>query len=89
MLLLTISDFRSNMSTYLKRALTERIAVKSPSGIFEIKPSTEIFTNPSPSGDTFYDNPKNVEHLNKAIEEAHTEGAKRYSWDEIKQEVGI
>ncbi|MFI3304366.1 MAG: hypothetical protein SNF68_04555 [Rikenellaceae bacterium] len=90
MLLLTVTEFRNNISKYLQLAFTEKIALKSKGGIIELQPSTELRTsNPSPSRDPFYDNPQNVEHLNRAIEESHAEDAKRYSWDEIKQELGI
>ncbi len=70
MLLLSVSEFRSNMSKYLKMANSERIAIKSPSGIFDITPSKEIRVNPSPSGDAFYDIPENVEHLDRVIKES-------------------
>ncbi|MFI3333587.1 MAG: hypothetical protein SNG69_02410 [Rikenellaceae bacterium] len=89
MLLLTVSEFRGNISKYLKMAVTEKIAVKSPSGIFNITPCEEIRTNPSPSNDPWFDVPENMEHLNKAIEAAHAKGAKRYSWDEIKEELSL
>ena len=51
-------------------AISENIAIKSPAGIFEITPSKEIRTNPSPSNDPWFDVPENIEHLNKAIEES-------------------
>ncbi|MFI3263983.1 MAG: hypothetical protein SNG38_00200 [Rikenellaceae bacterium] len=90
MLLLSVSEFRANVSKYLQMATTERVAIRSKAGIFNITPNTEIrTTNPSPSNDPWFDVPENMEHLNKAIEASHAKDAKRYSWDEIKEELSL
>ena len=60
MLLLTISEFRNNISQYMQRAANERISVKTKHGVFDITPSKEIRTNPSPSGDPWFDVPENL-----------------------------
>ncbi|MFI3296148.1 MAG: hypothetical protein R3Y59_00800 [bacterium] len=71
MLLLTVSEFRANISKYLKMAVTEQIAIKSKSGIFNISPSENIRTsNPSPSGDVWFDVPENLESINRGLLEA-------------------
>ena len=70
MLLLSVSEFRANVSKYLTMAMTEQISIRSKAGIFNITPNTEIRTNPSPSKDPWFDVPENMEHLNKAIEES-------------------
>lgn len=89
MLLLTVTEFRNNIGKYLQMALTERIALKSKGGIIELTPSTEIrTTNPSPSGDTFWDEPQNLAQLNKDIEELdRTDISKLQSWEEVKKEL--
>ena len=94
MLLLTVTEFRNNIGKYLQMALTERIALKSKGGIIELTPSTEIRTiNPSPSGDTFWDNPQNLAQLNKDIEESKSidiTKLKSYtSIEEMKKDLGL
>ncbi len=44
MLLLTTTEFRNNMSKYLERAFTEKIALKSKRGIVELSPNHEVHT---------------------------------------------
>jgi len=72
MLLLTVTEFRNNIGKYLQMAFTEKIALKSKKGIIELRPSTEIRLNPSPSNDPWFDNAHNMEELNRAIEELET-----------------
>ncbi|MFI3261497.1 MAG: hypothetical protein R3Y26_01175 [Rikenellaceae bacterium] len=88
MLLLSVSEFRANVSKYLQMAMTEKVAIRSKSGIFNITPNTEIrTTNPSPSKDAWFDVPENMEHLQKSLEKAHEKDASRYSWEEIKEDL--
>ncbi len=94
MLLLSISEFRANISKYLAMAAQEKIAIKCKSGIFNITPSTEIRTNnPSPSNDPWFDVPENMAHLNKAIEESKNidiSQLKSYSSiSELKKDLGL
>ncbi len=51
-------------------ALTEKIAIRSKAGIFDISPSTEIRTNPSPSNDSWFDDPENLESIKRGSEQA-------------------
>ncbi len=52
MLLLSVSEFRANVSKYLQMALTEKVAIRSKYGIFDIIPNTEIQTKKTtPSSD--------------------------------------
>lgn len=87
MLLLTVTEFRSNISKYLKLASSERVALKSPSGIFEIVPSKEIKINPSPSKDVWFDEPRNMESVEKGI--ADVEAGRLRNWDDVKKELGL
>ena len=87
MLLLTVSEFRSNISKYLKMAISENIAIKSPAGIFEITPSKEIRTNPSPSNDPWFDVPENMASIERGSAEA-AQGLGT-SLSELKKEFGL
>lgn len=84
MLLLTVTEFRSNISKYLKMASTERIALKSPSGIFEIVPSKELRINPSPSNDPYFDNASNIEAIERGDADVKAGRIQKYSLDELK-----
>ncbi|MFI3296146.1 MAG: hypothetical protein R3Y59_00790 [bacterium] len=91
MLLLTVSEFRANISKYLKMAVTEQIAIKSKSGIFNISPSENIRTsNPSPSGDEFWNEPENLERLNRDVRELNkVDVSSLESWDDFKLELAL
>ncbi|MFI3280279.1 MAG: hypothetical protein SNG49_08995 [Rikenellaceae bacterium] len=87
MLLLTVSEFRGNISKYLKMAVTEKIAVKSPSGIFSITPCEEIRTNPSPSNDPWFDVPENMASVERGIADA--EAGRVQKWEDVKEQLGL
>lgn len=75
-------------------ALTERIALKSKGGIIELTPSKDIrTTNPSPSGDSFWDEAQNLDQLNKDIEESKSiniSKLKSYSSiEELKKDLDL
>ncbi len=70
MLLVSVTDFRANISKYLQLATKERIAIKSKSGIFDLTPSKEIRTNPSPSNDSYWNVPENVASVERGKAEA-------------------
>ena len=94
MLLLSVSEFRNNISKYLKMSFTEKIAVKSKDGIIELTPNTEIRVNPSPSSDPWFDDPRNLAVLEEAMAQYETDRKsgkdKEYrTWDEVKKELKI
>jgi hypothetical protein len=72
MLLLTVTEFRNNIGKYLQLAFTEKIALKSKRGIIELTPSREIRLNPSPSGDLWFDDSRNLAELDRAVDELRT-----------------
>ena len=86
MLLLTVTEFRNNIGKYLQMAFNEKIALKSKKGIIELNPSSEIRTNPSPSGDLWFDDTRNMNELCRAIKELDEGKAelKEFSDDELK-----
>lgn len=51
--------------------------------------SVEVSTNPSPSGDTWFDDPKNMASVTHGIEDAKQGRAKAYSMDEIRNLLGV
>ena len=87
MLLLTVTEFRSNMSKYLKMAITEHIAIKSPAGVFDITPSKEVRTNPSPSNDPWFDVPENMASVERGSKQAAQGLGTTLS--ELKKEFGL
>ncbi len=92
MLLLTVTEFRNNISRYLKMALTERIALKSKDGVIELTPSKEIRVNPSPSNDQYFDNPHNIKETDKAMQELedyHAGKVSAISLDELKSQLAL
>ncbi|MFI3323065.1 MAG: hypothetical protein R3Y50_11180 [Rikenellaceae bacterium] len=91
MLLLSVSEFRANVSKYLQMAMTERIAIRSKAGIFNITPNTEIrTTNPSPSGDPYFENKENLRDIEIGMQEAKEGKYKFYnSEEELKDMMGL
>ncbi len=94
MILVTVTEFRNNLSKYVELAFKEKVALKSKSGILELNPSKEIFVNPSPSGDPFWDDPRNVEELNRRLAEVDADlksgKYKEYiTWEQRKKEIGL
>ena len=87
MLLLTVTEFRSNMSKYLKMAITEHIAIKSPAGVFDITPSKEVRINPSPSNDPWFDVPENMASVERGSKQAAQGLGTPLS--ELKKEFGL
>lgn len=89
MLLLTVTEFRNNISKYLQMAFTEKIALKSKNGIIELTPNTDIRVNPSPSSDPYFDDPRNIEAIERGIAEVKAGRTTRVSADDIKTMLGL
>ena len=89
MILLTVTEFRNNIGKYLQMAFTEKVALKSKGGIIELNPSTEIRLNPSPSGDPYWDDPRNVQELERRIADLKSGKSKTFPWEEVKKELGL
>lgn len=51
--------------------------------------SIEVSSNPSPSGDEWFNNPENIAEVKAGIEEARQGKVKAYSMDEIKGALGL
>ncbi|MEO3446695.1 hypothetical protein ABG862_02760 [Bacteroides xylanisolvens] len=50
--------------------------------------SDVVYTNPSPSGDPWFDDPENIASLNRGIEDAKQGRSKYYTMDEIRTLLG-
>lgn len=66
------------------KAFIENILVAKANSI-----SVEVSTNPSPSGDPWFDDPENMESVMRGIEDAKQGITKAYSMDEIKNLLGV
>lgn len=51
--------------------------------------SVEVSTNPSPSGDPWFDDPENMASVMRGIEDAKQGRTKVYTMDEIKNLLGV
>ncbi|QIU93417.1 hypothetical protein [Bacteroides faecium] len=66
------------------KAFIENILVAKANSI-----SVEVSTNPSPSGDPWFDDSENMESVMRGIEDAKQGRTKAYSMDEIKNLLGV
>lgn len=51
--------------------------------------SIEVTENPSPSGDTWFNDPENISSVKRGIEEMEAGKVRAYSMDEIKNILGV
>ena len=51
--------------------------------------AVEVSENPSPSGDTWFDNPENIESVNRGIAQMNAGKGKAYSMEEIRNILGV
>jgi len=89
MILVTVTEFRNNLSKYIELAFKEQVALKSKSGILELNPSKKIILNPSPSGDRWFNNEANVNELNRRIAKIERGESTPMSWEEAKKELSL
>ena len=89
MIVVTMTEFRNNLSKYVQLAFKEKVVLKSRDGIIELNPSKQIRLNPSPSNDPWFDDPRNMEELERRIADLKSGKTKTVSWDTIKANLGI
>ena len=71
MLVISSRAFRDSQKKYFDLAKRERVIIKRKDEFMELVPrGNAIPDNPSPSLDPWFDNPKNLEALNRSIEQA-------------------
>ena len=51
--------------------------------------SIEVSENPSPSGDAWFDDPRNIEMLNQGVEDMKAGKGKAFSIEEIREMLGV
>ncbi|MFY9116418.1 MAG: hypothetical protein WBK97_00875 [Bacteroidales bacterium] len=73
----------------MKMAFTEKIAVKSKNGIIELTPNKEIRVNPSPSNDSYFEDPRNIEAVEQGIEDIKAGRVTSVSLNDIKSMLGL
>ena len=49
----------------------------------------EVSENPSPSGDTWFNDPENIASLNRGVAELKAGKGRAYSMDEIRELLGV
>lgn len=70
MIVVTSREFRDNQKKFLDLAKVERVIIKQRNQFLEIVHRGEtIPENPSPSNDSYFDNPQNIEAILKASEQ--------------------
>jgi hypothetical protein len=71
MLVITSRAFRDSQKKYLDLAQKDRVIIKRKNDFVELVHRGNIIpNNPSPSNDPWFNNPKNIEALNRSIEQA-------------------
>ena len=61
--------FAENPIHYLNMSITEEIAIKRGKNLFRIIHEEPKFENPSPSGDPYWADPRNVAELERRLKE--------------------
>ncbi|MCL2097421.1 MAG: hypothetical protein FWH23_01500 [Bacteroidales bacterium] len=87
MILVTVTEFRNNLSKYTELAFKERITLKSKFGVLELSPSKEVILNPSPSGDSWFSNKANIKELNRRIADIESGKSIPIPWKKAKKNL--
>lgn len=66
------------------KAYIEQILISKADSIV-----AEVKENPSPSGDTWFDDPQNMKSIERGMAEIETGKTKAYTMDEIKTMLGV
>ncbi|MFA6403724.1 MAG: hypothetical protein WCX31_19165 [Salinivirgaceae bacterium] len=89
MIVISATELRTNQKKYFDLAEKERVMIKRGRKIIELVVSESVSTNPSPSGDPYYDDPENIAELKRRIEDLESGKSKIVatlnSKDEIKK----
>jgi hypothetical protein len=71
MLVISSRAFRDSQKKYFDLAKRERVIIKRKDEFMELVPRGNVIPdNPSPSNDPWFNNPKNIEALDRAIQHA-------------------
>ncbi|MDH6341221.1 hypothetical protein M2480_000371 [Parabacteroides sp. PFB2-12] len=69
MVVITSSELEANQNKFFDMAEKEPILVKRGKFLFELRRVPQPYENPSPSGDPWFNHPKNRQLLQERIEE--------------------
>ena len=76
MLVVSSREFRDSQKKYFDLAVKERVIIKRKNEFLELVPrGNNIPENPSPSGDPWFDDPRNIEELERRLKK-HESGDK-------------
>ena len=76
MLVVSSREFRDNQKKYFDLAAKERVVIKRKNEFLELVPrGNSIPENPSPSNDPWFDDPRNIEELERRLKK-HESGDK-------------
>ena len=76
MLVVSSREFRDSQKKYFDLAVKERVIIKRKNGFLELVPrGNNIPENPSPSGDPWFDDHRNIEELERRLKK-HESGDK-------------
>jgi hypothetical protein len=89
MLVVSSREFRDSQKKYLDLAAKERVVIKRKNEFVELVPrGTNIPDNPSPSNDPWFDDPRNIEELERRLKKSESgdksEGVVLTSKEDIK-----
>lgn len=84
---ITISptELRANQKKYFDMAETTRIFVKRGRKLIELVVKDAIDDNPSPSGDAWFDDPRNIAELSRRIEAVRQGNARFTPLEELRK----
>ena len=68
MIIISPSELRKNQKKYFDLAESERVIVKRGKKVIELIVSDKISENPSPSDDSYFENPENLQMVAERIE---------------------
>lgn len=71
MIVISSKEFRDNQKKFLDLAVEQRVIIKRKNQFLELVPRGEIIPESiSPSNDPFFDDPRNIEQIEKGVEQA-------------------
>lgn len=85
---ITISptELRANQKKYFDMAENTRVFVKRGKKLIELVVSDGISMNPSPSGDPWFDDPRNIAELSRRIKEYEAGEMEFVTLEELRKE---
>ncbi|KAA6330156.1 hypothetical protein EZS27_021108 [termite gut metagenome] len=69
MVIISTQEFREKQKKYFDLAEKERVIIKRGKKLVELVVSDKLSENPSPSGDTWFDDPENMASVMRGIED--------------------